>query len=164
MNNAYKEAAEVSKDYQKALEARADAADKLKIANDNLTAAEVRLEKARESGVGESEAVTEYNEEKWALDDVQAAYDEATDSALGYERELENLSSEVNRYRELQEAVNEGDVARIEAAMEALISEYVPYTEEMLAASEKTRQEMYDGANEAVDTLRMIQEQGGGSI
>lgn len=161
MNNAYKEAAEVSKDYQKALEARADAADKLKIANDNLTAAEVRLEKARESGVGESEAVTEYNEEKWALDDVQAAYDEATDSALGYERELENLSSEVNRYRELQEAVNEGDVARIEAAMEALISEYVPYTEEMLAASEKTRQEMYDGANEAVDTLRMIQEQGG---
>ena len=161
MNNSWKEFTEVSKDYQEALEAQKDASEKLTIAREDLRTAEEKYDEALKTGVGVSEAATELNEAEWALKDTRAAYDEATEAASGYERELDVISSEVNRYRELQEAVNEGDIAKIEAAMEALISEYAPYTEEMLAKSEEARQEMYDGANEAVDTLKMIQERGG---
>lgn len=87
--------------------------------------------------------------------DAQASARQEMESA---QSTLNSLSSEVNNYNALMEAMASGEAAKIEAAMTALVTAYQSYSTEALAASEKTRNEMYNQANSFVENMKLVQD------
>ena len=96
-----------------------------------------------------------------AVEEAQSAYDEATDSMDRAKTSLNELSAEVNNYDALVEAMEGGTVEEIESAMNALVSGYQEYTEEMLATSQTARDEVIAHAQEATSILSVLAEEGG---
>lgn len=129
------------------------------------------------------EAVTAYKEAQKALEEQQKkvaeaeeayrqggpkqkqALDQAIEDQKKMEETLEEsknamqaLSTEVNNYDDLIEAKALGDSAKIEEAMNALVTSYTSYSAEALEASEETRLEMYNQANQYVEDMKLVQD------
>lgn len=144
----------------KALESYKDATKVAADAKKNLEEAQDRVNKVEEQW-GDSTApaaVKAQTEANNALADAQKAYDDASASMQGAKSSLEDLTTEVNNYDALMEAVASGDTARIEDAMNALITSYRSYTSEALASSEETRKSLYDQANGYAENIKLIQD------
>lgn len=146
---AYKDAAAIAAEKNTAVvnatKAAADAQDKYDAAVKNgaldsdvywnsLQKANAELQKATEA---QSEAQAKMNASK---------------------EELGSLSAEVNNYNALMEAMATGEVAKIEAAMTALVTSYKEYSGEALQTSKDTRQSMYDQASGYAENLKLVQE------
>lgn len=70
---------------------------------------------------------------------------------------MEQLSSEVNNYDALVEAMASGSSEQIEAALNQLITGYRSFNEETLASSQSARDEMYNTANSMISTMQLVQ-------
>lgn len=71
---------------------------------------------------------------------------------------MQELSVEVNNYDALMDAMESGNTAKMEEAMNALVTAYQSYTTEALNASGEIRQEMYDQAAGFVENLKLVQD------
>lgn len=91
---------------------------------------------------------------KKALKEAESGQKEATSEMEKAKIALSTLSTEVNNYDALVEAVASKDTAQIETAMNALIISYQSYTAEALSSSAETRQEMYDQANDYIESMK----------
>ena len=141
--DAYKEASSVAAEKQKALAEAQKKADEVeeKYGNNTGPAALSARQKANQ-----------------ALEEAQKAYDKASGSMDDAKTSLEELSTEVNNYDALMEAMASGNTAKIEEAMNSLVTSYRSYSAEALQASEETRQEMYNQSNGYVENMKLIQD------
>lgn len=71
---------------------------------------------------------------------------------------MEELSTEVNNYDTLVDAMASGDTTKIEASMNALVTSYRSYTAETLKSSQETRDELYNQANSYVENMKLVQD------
>ncbi|RGU89876.1 phage tail tape measure protein [Clostridium sp. AF15-17LB] len=71
---------------------------------------------------------------------------------------MQDLSTEVNNYDSLIDAMASGDTAKIEEAMNALVTSYRSYTAEALSASQETREQMYGQANSYIENMKLVQD------
>jgi len=159
MANAYDKTREAMDAYQDEAAVVAEKKKDVEEATKKAAEAEKAFEEAQKSGTGEA---TEYSVELLKANEaVKAAKDahaKATTEMENARAALSNLSTDVNNYDALVEAVASKDAAAIESAMTALVSSYKSYTSEMLASSQETRTEMYNQANGYIGQLKLIQD------
>ena len=147
-----------------ALEAYKAAQDVAREAQDNLTEATKAAKEAEDAyqdaiGSGaESDYSNRLREANAAVDEATQAHDEAETSLRNARSAMEELSTEVNNYDALVEAMATGETAKIEEAMTALVTSYRSYNAEALASSEETRQALYDQANGYVESMKLVQD------
>ena len=101
-------------------------------------------------------AMAAMREAKQAVDEAQNAFDEASAAVDGASVSLNELSAEVNNYDALMEEMENGTVEDIKSAMNALVSGYQEYTEEMLASSQTAKNEMITQAQETTSALSVL--------
>lgn len=138
MANAYEKSSQAVEDYKNAQEALEEQQKK-------VAAAE---EAYRKGGPAQ----------KKILDEAKAQQTELEEALQKSKTAMEELSTEVNNYDALMEAMASGDVAQIEAAMNALVTSYQSFTKETLSSSEEARQEMYDQAQGYVENMKLVQD------
>lgn len=96
--------------------------------------------------------------QKKALEEAEADQKKLEKALRDSKTAMQELSTEVNNYDALMDAMASGDITKIEEAMNALVTSYQSYTAEALKASEETRQEMYDQANSYVENMKLVQD------
>lgn len=70
---------------------------------------------------------------------------------------LSGLSTEVDNYNALMDAMASGESEKIETAMNALVTSYKSYNSEALKSSKDTREEMYSQASSYIDNMKLVQ-------
>lgn len=159
MANAYEKSEEAIQAYKEASEDAAKRTNDLTEAQEALAKAEENYEEAQKSG---ADYTGQYSDAvKIAKENLEAATEAQEESAktlADTKAAMEELSTEVNNYDALIDAMASNDVAKIEEAMTALVTSYQSYTSEALAASEETRQAMYDQANSYVENMKLVQD------
>lgn len=154
---------DMAKAYEKSEQALKSYKDATSIASDkqkDLLEAQKRVnevEKEYGNNTGPM-ALSERNKANRALEVAQTAYDKASKSMNSAKDALNGLSAEVNNYDALVEAMASGNTAKIEEAMNALVTSYRSYTAEALSASGETRQELYNQANSYVENMKLVQD------
>lgn len=138
MANAYEKSSQAVEDYKNAQEALEEQQKK-------VAAAE---EAYRKGGPAQ----------KKILDEAKAQQTELEEALQKSKTAMQDLSTEVNNYDALMEAMASGDVAQIEAAMSALVTAYQSFTKETLSSSKEARQEMYDQAQGYVENMKLVQD------
>lgn len=146
---------EMAESYQKSI----DAAEKYKEVSKALEEQKKKV----------TEAEKKYREESGKGSLAAAAYEDAWKKAQGEQEKLEKqldntrssmeqLSSEVNNYDALVEAMASGSSEQIEAALNKVITGYRSFNEETLASSQSARDEMYNTANGLISYMQMVQD------
>lgn len=146
---------EMADSYQKSI----DAAEKYKEVSKALEEQKKKVTEAEEK----------YREESGKGSLAAAAYEDAWNKAKGEQEKLEKqldntrssmeqLSSEVNNYDALVEAMASGSSEQIEAALNKVITGYRSFNEETLASSQSARDEMYNTANGLISYMQMVQD------
>lgn len=150
-----------------------DAINKYKDATSTASEKEkeiTKLTKQREKAESDkAEASKRSTEEALAYDHVlnqldkkieasTEAQEKSTAKAKEAKKAMEELSAEVDNYKSLQEAVASGDAAKIQDALNTLITSYKSYTSEALSSSEETRKSLYEQAEGYVESLGLIQD------
>lgn len=160
------EMAEAYKNSRDALLAYKDAADIASKKEAELAEAQQELNEFTSTYGDDATKMSEvtqiaYEEVRQAVEKAQGAYDEANASADEARASLNELSTEVNNYDALVEAMQKGTVEEIESAMNALVSGYQGYTEEMLAESQTARDAVITQAQEMTSALSVLVSEGG---
>lgn len=153
MAKAYEKSEQALKAYKDATSVASDKHKDLLEAQKRVN--EVEKEYGNNTG---PKALSERNKANQALEVAQTAYDKASKSMNSAKEALSGLSTEVNNYDALVEAMASGNTAKIEEAMNALVTSYRSYTAEALSASGKTRQELYNQANSYVENMKLVQD------
>lgn len=147
--NAYKEAADLVAEKDKAVE----------VATSNLAKAEELHDIAVKTGTDTlGTYALEVAKQEENLKAAKAAQEQATTEMENAKTALSELSTEVNNYNALQDAMATGETAKIEAAMTSLVTSYKSYTAETLASSKEARDEMYNQANTFVENIKLVQD------
>ena len=159
------EMASAYKNSQEALVAYKDAMVIAKEKEDALTEAQERLNDATAKWKNEkiisADAYDAMKDAEQAVIDATDAFDEASKAEDRARTSLNELSAEVNNYNALMEATQNGTVTEIETAMNALLSGYQGYTEEMLATSETAKTSMLEQASEMTGALSVLVSENG---
>lgn len=92
------------------------------------------------------------------LKDAEDAQKSAADGMESAKAALSGLSTEVDNYNALMDAMASGESDKIEAAMNALVTSYKSYNTEALKSSKETRDEMYSQANSYIENMRLVQD------
>ena len=95
---------------------------------------------------------------KGKLDNATTAQQEAQAAVDSAQESINGLSTEVDNYNNLMDAMASGETAKIEAAMTTLITAYTSYSEEALASSQKAQEEMYNQANSYIEDMKLVQD------
>lgn len=157
--DAYQKTEEAMAEYKNAAGVAADANKKVNQAVIEQYEAQRLYDKAvREGSSDVEDYARRLQTAKQNTDRAKAAQREATEEAEESKKAMEELSAEVDNYNALMEAVASGDAARIESALNDLVTSYHSYTQEALAESEDTRKALYDQANDYVENLGLIQD------
>lgn len=159
------EMASAYKNSQEALVAYKDAMVIAKEKEDALTEAQERLNDATAKWKNEkiisADAYDAMKDAEQAVIDATDAFNEASKAEDRARTSLNELSAEVNNYNALMEATQNGTVTEIETAMNALLSGYQGYTEEMLATSETAKTSMLEQASEMTGALSVLVSENG---
>lgn len=91
------------------------------------------------------------------LKKAEDAQKKATKTAGDAKSKIEELNAEYDKYNAVTEAVASGDTAKINAALNDLVTSYKSYTTEALSASEETKKALYDQANGYLENLKLMQ-------
>lgn len=159
MANAYKDTEDAINKYKDAASTAAKKDEQVKELTKAKKQAQEDYDKALEEG---SETALGYahvlNQAEKKLKTAKDAQKDASKEVRDAKSAMEELSAEVDNYRALQEAVATGDAAKIQEALNTLITSYHSYTNEALSASEETRQALYEQAKGYVENLGLIQD------
>ncbi|MGL5513643.1 MAG: hypothetical protein ACRDBM_10480, partial [Sporomusa sp.] len=160
-------------DMTKAYDNTMETMEKYKATASDVEAKEKDLAEAKEAVVEADARYKDALATDWAIADAYedklidavaaeeaatAARDEAVASMKEVESELSDLATAVDNYYALYEAAMSGDVAKIESAMNTLITSYKSFTAESLEESGTARQEMLSQAQGYVDSMKLVQD------
>lgn len=159
MANAYKNTEDAINKYKDAASSAAKKDEQVKELTKAKKQAQEDYDKALKEGsetaLGYGHALNQAEKKLKAAKDAQK---DANEEVRDAKTKMEELSAEVDNYRALQEAVASGDSAKIQEALNTLVSSYRSYTSEALSASEETRNALYEQANGYVENLSLIQD------
>lgn len=159
MANSYKNTEDAINKYKTTAQAASDASKRVADATLEVKGAQEQLKSATGDTAGMYPYYkTQLEEAEDKLKSAKKAQEDTTREMGEAKTAMEELSAEVDNYRALQEAVATGDAAKIQEALNTLITSYHSYTNEALAASEETRQALYEQANGYVENLGLIQD------
>lgn len=159
MANAYKNTEQAMQDYKDAADILEKKNKAVKDATEEVEEAQKQYDAAIEEG---SPYITAYadnlDQAKTNLEKAKDSQKEASDSMEDTKAALEELSTEVDNYNALMDAMASGDTAKIESALSTLVTSYRSYTSEALASSEETRDKLYEQAAGYVESLGLVQD------
>lgn len=159
MANAYANTEKAINAYREASKAAAEKTAELEAAQKEADAAQQRY--MNSTGLS-AEVIQQLGEESAKADEKVRVLTEkqkkAADAAQESKVAMEELSAELNNYNALQEAVASKDTARIQEALNNLVTSYRAYTAEALEANEETKSALYDQAQGYVENLGLIQD------
>lgn len=157
MADAYKKSKDAMLDYKEAASVLEDKQKDLNEAQEKY----IKVSELYAGQTGPKELLIEKAEE--SLEKAQEAFDKASESVDGTRTALNELSTEVNNYDALVQAMAEGNTSAIESAMNSLLTGYQSYTAEMLASSQTAQDEMLSQAQEDINVLTLLLSEGGAS-
>lgn len=159
MANAYEKTTEAMDAYKEAADIAAEKDKAVEVATANLTKAKEMHEIAVKTGTDTMGTYAlEVAKQEENLKSAKSAQEQARAEMENAKTALSELSAEVNNYNALQEALATGEAAKIEAAMTTLVTAYKSYTAEALASSKESRDEMYNQANSFVENIKLVQD------